>query len=281
MEFEQAGQPKGFKNERQANAVRSYSFESGVTVEVTSRVFRTEKSEDPSRATVFLPGWAMGAHKKSVEDVCRAFAKESGADTHAVTTSSKVRGAAQEQADLLYEEARAVKRFIEENGLHQVTLVGHSQGGDKAIDLASILRKDPDVQLDGLVLIDPVGLYEQGAIELAAKFTKHSLVDHVTSVGRSIKASPLKGMKNIAPAMRAGNNVVAGITKEAWRSGLDYWSRFKSEVTEMARKNPHTQEVQVPIVIVTGLKDAVSDMQKIIPAEAIAPLRQELGEVNS
>ncbi len=270
---------RNIEKDQSKEPVRSYTLESGVTVEIASRIFKPENVESPERAVVFLPGWAMAADAKSIERLCETFASEYSADTHALTTRSQERGGPDEHPDLLYEEARAVKQYIQERGLKNVILSGHSQGADKAIDLATLIQNDPDFNLDGIVLIDAVGLYEQGGVELAAKFAKNSGIDTTTSVARSLVTPSLKGTPRIGPALRAGNEVTAGIAKEAWRSKTDYWSRFKSEVSEMARKNPHTHEVEVPVVIVSGMSDNVSDVERIIPKNEIDSLKKELGGV--
>lgn len=47
----------------------------------------------------------------------------------------------------------------------------------------------------------------------------------------------------------------------------------------MAQQNPHMRDVRVPVVIVSGMDDSVSDPSRIIPEQGVGPLRQSLGEV--
>ncbi len=249
----------------------SYTLESGVTVDLVSRIFRPENNKNPHRAVIFLPGWAMDAYARSIEKISETFANEYRANTFAITTRTKERGDPDAPTDLLYEEARAIKRYIQEQGLKDVIIGGHSQGADKAIDVATLLQDDGNLTLKGLVLIDAVGLYDQGGFELAAKFTKNLSVDAPKSVIHSLGGSSLKRIHKIAPLLRASSDVIAGIAKEVWRSKLKYWARFKNEVGEMARKNPHSHEVKVPVVVVSGMEDSLSDVERMVPDEKPSP----------
>ena len=261
-----------------------YALDSGVTIDVDAHIFHSKEKSDASRAVIFLPGWAMDSKTKSIERLCEQFSEEAKADTYAISTRSKERGQKGADADFIYEEARAIKRFIQQRGLKNVTLAGHSMGGDKAIDLATLLQDDPEISLNGVVLIDAVGLYDQGRFELARKFTQNSLGFTPYSIGKQIpepgKDGGLSGSaKRIGPAIQAGWDVGAGIVSEVMNSKIEYWSRFKSEVTEMAAQNSRTKELRVPVIVVSGIDDSVSDPERIIPENELGPLRKSLGEV--
>ena len=257
---------------------KHYDLEAS-SVDMEVKLFSPEKKRNDN-AIIFLPGWSMTADSKSSELFGTSLSKESGANTHVLTTRLEQRGANQPE-DPLYEEAQAIAIYIQEKGLKHITLVGHSQGGDRALDVATLLQNNPDLTLDGLILINPVGLYEQGGVELATKFAGNSAFT-IASVDKEINrhginpATREKAQDAIAPALQAGNDVVSGIAKEAITSKFDYPARFKSEVNEMAQLNRHTKELTVPIVIVTGMEDSVSDPSSIASAPEVATLKADL-----
>lgn len=270
------------KEETPTFETHRYDLESA-SVAVESRLFSPEEKIE-GKAVIFLPGWSMTADSKSTELMGKSLSKESRADTYALTTRLEQRGG-NEPEDPLYEEAQALAKFIKEKALKDVTIVGHSQGGDRAVNLATLLQDFPDMKLDGLILINPVGMYEQGAVELATKFAGNSAYT-IASVDKEINRAGLspeareKAQDAIAPALQAGNDVMRGITKEVLNSKLEYPSRFKSEVTEMAEQNSHTRELTVPIVIVTGMQDSVSDALRIAPELQVEAFKTGLGEVS-
>ena len=150
------------------------------------------------------------------------------------------------------EEARAIAAFIRQRGLTDVTIAGHSQGGDKAIDVVEILQRDPSIRLRGLVLLDSVGLYEHTPVKLAMKFTADGVRD---------TANPLE-------SLRAGTEIAKTELKELSRSGTGFPARFASEVQEMARQNPHTTEITTPVVVISGASDLISAPEEIVPGES-------------
>src|SRR3972149_1841122 len=102
-------------------------------------------------------------------------------------------------------------------GLKEVTPVGLSQGGIKAVNLATLLQeKNPDVRVRGVILLDSVGLYSQDEGELAKNFTKDALINtpnasidaHLFDINRKQKAP------SIGKTWQAGMDVLFGILRE-------------------------------------------------------------------
>lgn len=257
----------------------NYKLESGVTINLSWNKFNAEnKAEfDPTRvdnplpgSVIYLPGWAMGSDDETIKKVSHAFAKEN--ETYAITTRSeeaKPQTEAGEKIDFLYEEAIAISKFIKEHNLGEVVIAGHSQGGDKAIDVVSILQKvNPEIKIKGLILVDSVGLYDQTSYELKTNFAKDMIIN-------TPKTLLTKKLSSIPDGLSAANDVLHNIFKEIKRSKSEYMNRFKREVQEMSQINPRMQELKVPIVLGSGAKDIVSNPEKILPP------KEELSSLSS
>jgi len=96
----------------------------------------------------------------------RQYETESGNKSFSVNT--KLENA--DNDDPINTQAQAIRQFIKEQGITELTLFGHSQGGDKAIDLITMLQADVELKINGLVLMDSTGLYEQDKNEFAKSF---------------------------------------------------------------------------------------------------------------
>lgn len=233
-----------------------------------------EKTAVPGRVVMFFPGWSMGESVKSAKDLNQSFADVSGGQTLSVTSrpDSVI-------PDSLFRESEAIAQFIDELGAREVTLVGHSEGGIKAVDVATILQdKYSDIKVRGVILLDSVGLYEQGNWELAGKFVKDSIVDTLRnnladqSRKKTQDEQPLSGLKKAKTLLTrakntlgAGNDIAGGMIKEAVLSHVNYPKRLVSQVQEMTRENPRVKKLRIPVILINGAKDPVSSKKRIIP----------------
>lgn len=282
----------------------AYQFESGVSVEVRSSEYRPQKNEraeqnesEAGRAVILMGGWG-NTRLASMNELSQAFADSSGANTYLVSTRSLEQGnkIAGETPDFLFEEARAVSKFILERGLKKVTITGQSQGADRAMNVVQILQDNPDISVDGLVLLGPMGLYEQEAWSLTKNFIKHFGVEVPKAVkaSRGADASFIHGLaKNSETRASPDEPTAKEIEKDATRDGvvthLDAlkasWKnpaalvrRTASEVQEMAHRNQSAAELHVPIVLITGTDDTIAERERIVPEDEETKLRKELGE---
>lgn len=253
-----------------------YRLESGVTVELKWSTFNESKEEHKKshdRGVIVMPGWG-NTRLKTMENLSQAFAENAEAPAYLITTRSEERGGKNAGGiDFLYEEARAISDFAKKQGLREVTLAGHSQAASRMIDVASILQNDSTISVRGLVLMGPVGLYEQKPIALAGKHISHGSV--------SIPLDVMRASPEIRAIWKEGNvDASETFKEEISRSGFgsEYWRRLTNEVSEMARGNPHARELKVPIVIIVGADDTVADRERLVPTEEERLIRIELGE---
>lgn len=210
-----------------------------------------QTEQNSKKAIIFIPGWSIGEQTETVKPICELLAKESKQQTLAVKSriEKPVRG-------LLPGNAEAIRLFIQGQGLTEVTLVGQSEGGAIAIALAARLRKkNPDLRVHGLVLLDPTSVYNQEDTELLSIYLK----DIITTTSAALRNRG-KLAENLTYAASGGK----GIIKEFMSSGgfLGFINRAGHDVREMAKASPYLSEVKIPVVIAQGASDIISDPNK-------------------
>jgi pimeloyl-ACP methyl ester carboxylesterase len=261
-----------------AEGLINYKYEvNGIPIKLTCREFTPSNKEfspgKAKKAKIVLPGWSMGASADSGKELNQSFTDNSGEKTYSIVTHTE-----SIVPDSLFKEAEAIRRFIKDKGLEEVTIAGHSEGGSKAIDLAFLLQdKNPEIKVSGVILLDTVGLYEQGSRELAGKFAKDTLVDTLPDNLKNqyerlkkgqllTKTEVVKSLLNRTKSTAsAGIDIIKGIAKEIKLSRFDYLKRLTSQIREMARKNPRIEKIKSPIILMSGAKDPISSREKIVP----------------
>lgn len=227
-------------------------------IDVGWRIFQPQterRSVTPNKVVVYLPGWGYNEQVKAIEPFCQYLADYSQMTTYALDT--RVERAIPYS---LLSEARAISQFIEEKGIDDITIAGHSQGGAQAIHLTGLLQDR--VHVNGIILLDAVSLYTQSF----RKFLRNFVLELIRA-----------GIKTVYPfdANRATLFVntqdmqegVAEIARQIRLAGgvSRYFKRLWNELTEICTLNPSAQVIKVPIVIVHGARDLISQPYKIIP----------------
>lgn len=203
------------------------------------------------KAIIFIPGWSIGEQTETVKPVCELLAEESKLQTFAV--KSRIEKPIKGQ---LPGNAEAIRLFIEGQGFNEVTLVGNSEGGAMAIALAARLqKKNPNIKVNGLVLMDPTSGYGMGDTELLQLYLKDIA---------STTIATLKNRHKLAESLTYTASGGKGIVREFIQSGgfLGFINRAGHEVREMARQSPYLSEIKVPVVIAQGAKDVISNPNK-------------------
>ena len=249
----------------------------GVKVTVSSVECRpkNEKGEEiaADRAIVFLPGWSLAEDDPSVKGLAQSLADHSGKKAFTIETrADKI------VPDSLKVQAEALRQTIQD--LKEVTIVGFSQGGHEAGYLAAALQEmNPDVDLKGLILMDPVGLYDQGKFNLVKSFARDMMVDtpkaliqYLLQDAKLDKAD----IKTLKTAVSASADIVKGISREAGLSRFDYMRKFGSQVSEMASQNKGFEKVTCPVVLVQGENDLVSTPERTAPKAGVAKVQDQI-----
>lgn len=220
-------------------------------------------------AILFLPGWSAKT-AETINHLTQAFANDSGRTALSITTRPE-----KVVPDSLYKEAAAIRNLIVEKGLRKIILAAHSEGGIKAVDLISILQKDQNIKVEGLILLDPVGLYEQGKMELALKFSLDTLISTSITLTKNLRKNPSLILKYL----QASSDIIFNMAKEmAKTKGIGYPAKLWSQIGEMAKANTHYQDVKCPVVLIQGADDPVSSADRIISKEERARYAQEAKE---
>ena len=245
-----------------------YSLDSGLDIQVKWKEYTPQKNlkgEElltQDKGIIMLPGWGMGVEDTTIENLSKEFAENSNMKTTSLSSRS-MQSTPTHGENMLYEEAKAMSMFIREKGLKEVTLVGHSQGGDKAINIASILQQDPDLHIAGVILISAVGMYKQEPSDLVKNFSKDALINTPQSLIGQLPKNPGAMKSGISASM----DILSTMVKEAWDSKGEYIDRFKREVKEMSAINPQMATITAPVVLISGAEDTVSNPEKIVPEE--------------
>ena len=256
----------------EGNGAKSYTLESGETVEVSWHAFEPsnigvpseEKEDAPAEPEViFLPGWSLAAESPAVQELATSFADRTKRPCLSVTSKSENH----DDKDYLYTEAKAIAQLIKERGCKNIVLAGHSQGGDKSINIAELLQSDPDIQIDGLLLLDAVGLYEQEPGELTKGFAKDALVRTPVTVVHSPEI--------MGKAMKVSTEILLTMLRDLATERTAYSEKLTNEIQGMAEANPRLSELKIPVIIVSGTLDPISDPEKIMPKEAEEAIRQQ------
>lgn len=257
----------------------------GHKIDVYSKEFEpsSTKNPKPDDAVVFIPGWASGTGK-NFEIVGQAFADEGGKKSF-VVNSIEFNHIKQDRFEI---EARALAQFIKAKGLKNATIVGNSEGGAKALNLVNVLQEQfPDVTIDGLVLLAPVGLYDQAApLPLMKKFWMDEGKRFYSQ--QDIKEAPVKYRRtyrqrfaNYDPVgfmdkeinQMPGPNwetgllkALSGMENTPWVKSLNYvFTKLIPQVSDMGdEQTTAMRNIKCPVVLVQGRYDTVSDPKKVV-----------------
>lgn len=251
--------------ERESFGHKEYDIENNV-VDLKWRTFYPSNpgSADKfagGKATIFTPCWSVTEESEVIKELCGELANYSQSSTYAVDTRAEriVANATEIQAE-------AIERFIQESNFKELTLVGNSIGGIEAINLAAILRQHhPEVKVNGLILLDSLSLYDQKTSELLKNSIKDSLSNRI--IPSPVPGPVMMSKQIIDQEMTYGRQFKAEIIKEMKASNIYYPQRLLNQLREMADKNPFIEKIDVPVVLVQGSKDLLSDPKKIIPAQ--------------
>ncbi|MCB9802908.1 alpha/beta hydrolase [Candidatus Nomurabacteria bacterium] len=170
--------------------------------------------------------------------------------------------------NLSRDKVEALKKFIIEKGIKKLTLVGYSQGGDQAIDLAGEIQDEVDVE--GVVLVDSTGLYQQDEFKMSKDFVSDAALGTGASVMSQLyRANYSKKQRLMMVAKGAGAlvDIVGGVFRDMKKFKSAYPKKLRQEISEMSSANANLAKLKVPVVIISGESDPISKPDKIVPPE--------------
>lgn len=219
-----------------------------------------------NKAVLFLPGWPLKEPVETLRRVGEQIARSSQMRTYVVYTKNQ-----QIVPNSSYPEAKAVCEFLAEMHLTQITLVGYSQGGIKAIDTIVLLQQaaNLDICVEGLILINSAGLNEVNAwkfvvtqvVDLTLKTWLAILEESLSKPSLREKLAALK--ENVALEMRGSRDFLGAVWKEVRPSLRGFFTRLREEIDETISRSPYLDRIEVPIVLVQGAKDHSFDTENL------------------
>lgn len=212
------------------------------------------KNLDLRKAIISYSSWNWIPELKIMKDIAQKIADYSGQTVYNISSKTDQLGP---DAGLI--EAKGATQFLNSHNLSEIIIVGHSEGGLKAVDLVAELEKNnPQTTIDGLVLMDALGLYNQDPKTLMRNY----LTDpkFAAKEFRDTQTAPPKG---------GAMQFLHGLWEDIKFFGANYPRKLKEEVITMAQVNLRLKEIKTPVLIITGDRDYVSDHHKYVPSEAI------------
>lgn len=210
----------------------------------------TEVANDlAKRAVISLPGTFEVADAPSNIGLKQSLADYSGCPTLAFPPN---------------QNPETLRKFIEKNAFDSVTLIGYSQGGTIATELAYLLQTANPKIVDGLILLAPMGLYKQSGVGLALRFIADTIIKTPITLLRSRARYPQyfeKGMQVAKEAVKGGGSKELG-------PSINSFTELRRQVNAMAEKNPHLKDIKAPVVIVQGNMDMVSEYKRVVPSDS-------------
>ncbi|MDO8576805.1 MAG: hypothetical protein Q7R82_00530 [Candidatus Daviesbacteria bacterium] len=249
------------------------------------------KAVPADEAMIVLPGWRARMNTKPVTELGRAFADNSHIPTYVITAVAE-----QTINDSLNKEAETIMQFLLEKGIKKVTLAGYSEEASRVINLAVLLQErqkiDPDLEVKGLILMEPFGLYEQDSKEMSKRFAHDSLVGTPLATAKDVGEyawrkmqkthRPIKALaeswrvNHISQTLKIGGAALFNLLREIGpmtdprqlihpESG--YWQRVGAQAKAMSALNPRISQVRAPVIIITGARNVVISHKEIVPDE--------------
>lgn len=264
MNFENFSKPEIKIDNKEKVLNNTYNLESGVIVKIKSKEIYPSNLEniDASKAIILLPGWEAGPEDKTTTALSKEFAESSSNITYVITAEadkSKIKNP--KEIDFMYEEAKAISKFIKEHNLKEIKLAGYSIGGDSAMDIAHILQEDPNIKVDGIILLESTGLYDQKPREMVSNLLKDSFIKTPKNLLKNENTgSNFKQWFNVA--VDINSNTVAKTLKSPSHIG-----KMIGRIKETSQLNKRAEYLKVPIVLINGGDDQVSDEKEIAPIE--------------
>jgi esterase/lipase len=262
------------ENRAKKNEPIIYHLESGLDAEVSYKVFES-KEANSDEVIVFLPGLTMNPDDEIIKNLGQSYAESSKRNTYVIKSELKTKSQNQEQINevketLFFEEALALKQFIQDKNFKNIIIAGYSVGGTKGIDLAYLLQNNVGVSVQGLILLSAPGLYKQEEGSLKKNLIEDSLATPKIVVSESDKYPDafkrgIQGAKSFAKIMLQDSSL----------SSTEVRQKVKRNFTEMEEYNPRVEELEIPVVIIQGSEDKVVEADKIVPQEIDLAQREE------
>ena len=219
-------------------------------IELEVREYLPDKT-NKSDLIIYFPAWS-GNNSSTIHYLAKKLSEESNTATLVINTTPF-----QVIPNSLYQQAKAVALFLkeQEGGIKNLIIGGHSEGGIKAINLASLSQNDKGIFLRGLILIAPLGLYKQSGLQLAWNFIKDGYFNTKARINKEDEPRRSKLKEKWDHVKR---DVLTTIWQSVKHFKFHFISDLLSQIVEMSSISPRLGDIQCPIDVIAAENDIVS-----------------------
>ena len=251
-------QEAAISNNRIEDGYLRQNFEvDGSKVELTFTEAKPKNKEniDPKKVVISIAPWAWGAEMPIISGGGQKIADGFGENAYTISTRTDQIG-----PDALLTEVKGIAEFIKANQFREVTIVGHSEGGIKAVELATVLEQiSPQININGVLLLDPMGMNQDSILSLGKNFTLDIFKFTPAEFKRANKLPPEGGTLQF----------LLSLWQDMKAYGLRYPKALYHETKAMATANSELGQIKSPLIIMTGERDFVSDYRKYLPTDKV------------
>lgn len=231
----------------------------GDKVEVNFAKFTGEGNfnNDPKKAAFLLTGWPMRYDAQVTWGQPQILANSFGVTTYEIDGRPK----GNFKGNTVALEVAGVRQFVaelEQSGVNEITLFGHSIGASKVVDLAVALEQsNPNMNVN-LVLINPMGIFEESIRTIA----KHYMID-APNVEKRTRAPD----RVPQPMSQVLKDICVSLFKDMKALKLRYPKLLIEQKDALSSVNPNLARVKSPVLMLVASEDPVSDPEKLFPKE--------------
>ncbi len=257
------------KSKEQPSGELEYETSSGDKISLQwQMVSPAERKGSDAEAIVLLPGVALDARSKPVVGSAQKYANVSGLSSYSIST--RVDNVDSQNPDEA--QAEAINKFVTEKGLKEIVIVGNSKGADKSYDVIhEIKTNNPELKIRGLIPSNPGGIIDQDPSELTYNFFEDAFVNTPKQLLKN--KGTVNKIKKAANSASLGVSVGLGIAKEFITAPKEFGRRVNIESSQAARRNTHTSDVDMPVIIVASTEDRAFPSSEMIPTDNVGILK--------
>lgn len=275
-----------------------------VKVEWIEKTPGNKSNLEDGKNNIFFVGWSTGLGDAAA-GIGQRIAEAGGLQTLCIQTRAD-----RVLPNSLDYEVAAALQFLKERGIKSINAVfGHSEGAIKTLKFAIKEQEEKDINVGGVVFLNPVGFYEQDGMRMGMKFAWDSIISTIPSIwGRAVdklkhgyvkpdgtKSRIPRGLRHpgIAPrrleqaientgiALGAARDITKEVFSEVKASGglpglRRYFERLANQVRTMAKVDPKLSELRTPTVMILGDRDPISRTDIFVPKTKEERLVKEL-----
>lgn len=248
--------PTGVENGTAKQLVETYRVgDANVRIGWVETSPKNPEGLNSNKAVIFFGAWNWDPDLPIMTSISQKIADGFGQTVFDIDSKTNKIG-----ADTNKIEAEGAAQFIAAHDFSEITIVGHSEGGIKAVNLAVILeRNNPAVKIDGVVLMDSMGIYSRDVQDLSIKF----IMDPIKVAPKEYKDT------GVTPPEGGAKQLLTGIYRDMRYFGLRYPKELTRQLRNMATLNPNLQQIKAPVLVMTAERDFVSDYRGYLPEEEI------------